>query len=750
VISRLALLLLAGVLAALWLDSQAPFRQLVESAAAAAGAPVVVTVLAAAWWAALRPPRLVAYWVPALAGVWLAALPLGRYHALEIGTAGEGRIIAVARWISLPHARGADADGLVELATGQHLRLRWPNAPPVRLGERWRLLINLRTPPPMDNPGRASAALGYLRDRVHGRATVLSSRLNQRLDQTPPRVDGLRARVVDGIQARVVERDAAALFCALAVGDTQFVSPQRWRVFNAVGITHLVAISGLHVTLFSLVVAALARRLWRWLPPLADLVRRESFAASLGVAAALGYAVLSGFSVPAQRTVMMLAAWHVVRGAARPAAAAPPLAVALVVVLLLDPLAPLSAGFWLSFVAVGVLLCIRALEPGAALHAIRELWHTQWSVALGLMPVTVAVFGSVSLAGLLVNMVAIPFFSLLLVPLLLSATLALCWAPALASPLLAAAEWLHGRCWPTLTQIAEAPHALWRLSPSWWWFVLAAPAVVLMLFPWRGALRLTALYALLPALWPAGSRIAPGEFAATVLDTGRNLAVIVRTAHHTLLFDDGETWGSEGAISTAVVVPALRALGVVALSRAIVPRLDRDRAAGLVAIAAEMPLAGLQSAPREGLPPEFSACRRGSWQWDAVRFELLDEQSCALRVVAGHGASLLLAGDLSAAGQMRLIDAAELHSTAVLVPAHAAASAWVPALINATAARFAVVAQSASGVQTAAVSRTVAAWRAAGAEVLVTGERGAIDMRSDGARLRVHGRHAARPADKAS
>ncbi len=279
---------------------------------------------------------------------------------------------------------------------------------------------------------------------MHAAGQVVPSALNHRLAPAAPGLDGLRERIAYAIAARVSERDAAALIIALAIGDTQRISVEQWRVFNAVGITHLVAISGLHVTLFCLAVAWIAGKLWDRMRCLQERTPRHTFATLLGLVAALGYALLAGWSVPTQRTLLMLAAWHSLRWAARPRPAARTLAAGLVGVLLLDPLAPLASGFWLSFLAVGALLVQGAVTPLQA-SGWRGHLHTQGYVMVALAPVTIAVFGSVSLAGLGVNLLAIPAFSLLLVPLILAAYAGVAFVAAARDPSVQAERIPHQR-----------------------------------------------------------------------------------------------------------------------------------------------------------------------------------------------------------------------------------------------------------------------------------------------------------------
>jgi competence protein ComEC len=650
------------------------------------------------------------------AGVLWAWWPLMIYDRACLPPAYDERVLVNAQLDGLPLRRGADEyfTALVrplhaEVTPAPVLRatLHWADAPPLRAGERWRLLVQLRAPAVAANPGSTGSAAQWLRQRVHASGQVLVSALDARLAPAPRSLDALRERIASAIAARVAERDAAALIIALAIGDTQRVSAEQWRVFNAVGITHLVAISGLHVTLFCQLCAALAGMLWGRCAPLQRRLPRHSCAAAAGLLASLGYALLAGWSVPTQRTLLMLATWHGLRMAARPRPAARTLASGLVGVLLLDPLAPLAAGFWLSFLAVGALLLQGALAA-QAVHGWRAMLHTQGQVTAALVPVTIAVFGSVSLAGLAVNLLAIPVFSLLLVPLILAATVVLGAWPALATGLFKLATLLIGLVWPVLRAAAGSPLALLRAAPPSWWYVLAAVAVAVALLPWRPWMRATALLALLPATVPVSTTQPQGGFAATVFDVGRGQAVLVRTAGHALLFDNGESWGSGGAASAARLLPALRYYDVRRLDVLLLPRLDTDRGAGVLALAAALPPRALLAGGGRALPPEFAPCRAGTrWRWDSVDFELLDAGACTLRV-STPGSILVLTGPLPSGGASRERQ-----------------SAW----FNSGAAQLALLSATARAAQGASVAAAMRSWHAAGAVVYVTGIDGALELR---------------------
>ena len=362
----------------------------------------------------------------------------------------------------------------------------------------------------------------------------------------------------------------------------------------------------------------------------------------------------------------------------------------------------------------------------------RALLSTQMYVMAALLPATVAVFGSVSLAGLGVNLVAIPLFSLLLVPLILGATLMLAVWPALATLLFKLAALLIACFWPALHAIASGPLAVLRIAPPTWWYLLAAAALVVGLLPWRPWMRCTALLALLPAAMPAAGRIAPGSLVATVFDVGRGEAVLVHTARHALLFDDGEVWGSGGAIAANSLVNALRYYHVHALDSIILPRLDGDRGAGVLALGAVLPLRSLAAGNSSALPPEFGACQSGAhWRWDGVDFEVLEAAACTLRVSAG-GSSLLLPGSaagLAGALETGAPDAGRVAQAIVLPAARSALAPRMAQTNDNAAAPWLLLCASAREAARPDTAAALRAWADAGARTRVTGLDGALEMR---------------------
>jgi competence protein ComEC len=655
------------------------------------------------------------------------------HRVLEPGA----RVLAEGRIVSIPERDGGSwrfelrtqrLDGAREPAVPRLLRVQWrdPHVEP-RAGERWRLLLKLQPLEETRNFAGLDAARFAFREGVHGSGRVLPSAMNELLLLAPASLDTVRARIATRVRESIADPDAASLVSALAVGVTSAMSRDQWRVFNATGTTHLVAISGLHITMFAWLAFRLARGAWRH--SMTRMVpAREPFALLLGLAAAGGYSLLAGLSVPTLRTWLMLALYVGARLMSRRVGSGRLWAMALIVVLLTDARAPLAAGFWLSFIAVGVLLAFAGDEQGES-TGWRAALRVQMTVMLALIPASLAIFGGLSIVGLGVNLVAIPVISLVFVPVVLAGALAAWLAPAIDGPFFTLAAQLYEWLWPAMVWCADAESvpAVWRGSPSGWWFVLAVPASLVWLCRWPWPLRLTASCALLPLLFAPDRSPEPGLARIDVLDAGRGATVLVRTRHHTLLFDTGDAWNTHGARLAGVVLPALDAAQVRGVDRLLLPTLDDDRASGAALLAQERGLAEAWAVapwPGNGMAVR---CRDARWTWDGVRFDAWSlARHCLLRISAGR-ASLLMSGDLDARGEQAMVDklGGALASDVVVMGRQASEIASSPQWIENTAPGLAVATGGIEGAQSR--RRVIDRWRRV-ARVLDTRRDGGIRL----------------------
>ncbi len=570
----------------------------------------------------------------------------------------------------------------------------------VHPGERWLFTVRLRRPHGLVNPygfdyeawllERGVGATGYVRQR--GKQERLTSR-NSWLD----RVEQAREAIRDRFQERLGATPAAGILAALAVGDQRAISAQEWRLFNRTGVTHLMSISGLHVTLVSGLAAWLVSFGWRRVPGAVLRLPARKAAAAAAIAAALAYTLLAGFAVPAQRTFYMVAVVAAALWCGRIASPARTLALALALVVALDPWAPLAPGLWLSFGAVALIFYVAGSEWRLAQWA-----RMQWAITLGLAPAALLLFGQLSIAGPLANALAIPLVSIVVTPLvLLAALLPFDWLLGLAAWLV---EWLLR----FLEWCAALPGALWQQHvPPVWAAALAIAGAVWMLAPRGVPWRAAGLALMAPAFALAPAAPASGEAWVSALDVGQGLAVVVRTATRTLLYDAGPAYGPDADGGGRIVVPLLRGAGVGGIDLLVASHEDSDHLGGALTVLETLEVGALASSlprthPLNSLVPAYSRCAAGRrWEWDGVRFEFLhppqgwdgarrNNQSCVLRVEAG-GAAVLLSGDIERAAEQHLVKAGGLKADVLLTPHHGSRTSSSEEFIAAVAPRWTVV-----------------------------------------------------------
>lgn len=651
------------------------------------------------------------YWAAALAHIRLAdALP----------PTAEGRDIRITGVVAtLPQfdSRGVRFEFDVERVLTEdtnvprHIAITWWGSPPredrlrsvpdLHAGERWQLTVRLRRPRGTANPNgfdyeawlleRNIRAVGYVRPKTDNR------RLTSMVHAPQYWIEAARAVLRERIQRALPDEPYGGVLVALAVGDQRAIPPEQWQIFTRTGVNHLMSISGLHVTMVSGLVFALAYWLWRRNPRLTLELPAGKAALLFGLAAALGYTLLAGFAVPAQRTLYMLAVTAAALWFGMASRISVVLAAALFVVLLLDPWAVLAPGFWLSFGAVAVIMYVTV---GRIVRAdwLRNWATVQWAVTLGLVPPLLVLFQQVSIVSPVANAVAIPIVSLIVVPLTLLGV-----AVPFDFPL-HAAHLVMSWCMLLLEWMSEAPMAVWQqhIPPPWTALAAVAGAAWLLLprgFParWLGAVAFLPLFFLTPP------RLADGEAKLTVLDVGQGLAVVVQTRDHALLYDTGPAFSPGADSGTRTILPYLRASGIHALDGLIVSHDDIDHSGGATSVLHALPVEWLLTSlpDMDPLPleaEEAMRCHSGQyWVWDGVQFEVLgptresyedakikdNDRSCVLRI-ATRGGNILLPADIERRAEHALLDQhrAELFADVLVAPHQGSKTSSTPEFVD--------------------------------------------------------------------
>ncbi len=552
-------------------------------------------------------------------------------------------------YLPRPH-RGQDATSLVDV-------------PELQPGQRWQLAVRLKRPRGLLNPGGFDSERKALETGITATGHVRAGGDNRLLGKAAD-VDRWRGAIAERIDAAEPDARIASLLRGLAVGDRRDFGDRDWTTLRRTGVGHLFSISGLHVGMVAIFAGALAMALTWLFPRLLRIAPRRYWALPPALLAAAGYALLAGFEVPTRRTLAMIAAAGLALLLRRRVGLWQGWCLALALVLLIDPLAMTSIGFWLSYGGVAWLLL--AAQGRAPQPMWRSALQAQWAVSIGLLPIGIGFFAQASWVSPLVNLIAIPWVTVLVVPVLLLSLPAMWLWPDAADALIGLSGGLLRPLMTMLDAISDWPGAAaWLPEPTALAVTAAVVVAIVFLLPVARPVRLMSLPLLLPLFWPAMPALPEGGIALQVLDVGQGTSVLVRTRQHALLFDTGARHANGFDLGEAVVVPALRALGVRRLDALVVSHADNDHAGGAAAVLREFPVSRVLL----GEPvPDIAGgpCHAPEhWRWDGVDFHLLhppprypargNEISCVLKIESSLG-SVLLTGDAGEVAELRMLN----------------------------------------------------------------------------------------------
>ena len=676
------------------------------------------------------------------------------------------------------------------------LRLTWylPTAE-IRPGQRWRLNVRLKRPHGFANPGLFDYGRWLALRGIGATGYVMSSPTPERLQEASWSVDGIRDQLLLQLNRQLGDHPQSPIIAALALGDRSRIRDQQWQIIRDSGTSHLLAISGLHIGLVGAFCWWLGARLWRlqsrWLLRLpAPMVGALS-----GWAGAFGYALISGLAVPAQRALIMFTVIAIGGLMRRELINRRSYLLALVLVLIWQPMAVLQPGFWLSF---GALLLIwwallgrsrrpvevtspESVDGGSGFSVFIQgfteqltawagwlvrLTQIQFVLWLGLLPLGLLFFDQFSWVAMPANLVAIPVVTLLVLPLTLLGTLLMVIFQSLGGALLWLAAEVMDWLWLFLEWLVVSASFLQTMP----WQVPAQSSLLVVFVALVGGFWLTAprgfparwlgIGCLLPILTlgsgfnlPFSTEAEQGHFSVQVVDVGQGLAVIVTTAHHTLVYDTGARFSERFDSGADLIRPLLRGQGRDQIDRLVISHGDSDHAGGLVGLLRSVSVKNLCSGTVEQLPvnngwqvdwPKPVACASGGkWLWDGVQFEFLhqphsetttdNDRSSVLRI--GGKTGLLLTGDISAAAEQRLINGLagadepeRLSAQVMLVPHHGSRHSSSHRFLKKVKPVLAIVSSGYANRFNHPHPLTVERYQVAGIELINTAVQGAITL----------------------
>ncbi len=692
-----------------------------------------------------------------LIGFTVMGIAAMAHRADQLDVGFQGRSLSFSAEIEgFPTADAASTRFLVRPVDRKDLprriRLTWNDAETIpSIGETWRLHVRLKRPRGFANPGGFDFEGWLFRQRIGATGYVEGNNRNYRIHgERPDLIDRMRARFVARVASGLPQDDASAVLMAIGVGARHRIDRSQWDLYARTGTSHLMAISGLHI---GLAAGGTFFLCWVVLAPFCTRRNIRDIAVSGAMLAALVYTTMSGFAVPARRALLMTIFAGLVlllRRRLRPELL---LVIPCLVVFVSEPLTILAPGFKLSFAAVAILFLVARQHfrfvpmkccPGAAMTvtAIARLADLQLALLAGLFPLTVLIFDRFAAIAPAVNMLVLPIFNFITVPLTLMGAALDGPVEATGSHLLRLAHVSIGGILWLVAIAGELESASYQTRHLGFVFALVAtiPLLFVLLPPaWPG--RKLAVIAIVATLIYRPSQPPPRCFDYHILDVGQGLAVVLQTHRHALVFDTGPSFPNGSNTAELVVLPFLHGRGIDRLDKLIISHGDLDHAGGANSVITAFNDADmLVGEPLPDVDRNQRRCVAGDrWQWNSIEFAFLhprenvtwdrNNSSCVLLVKAGHF-SLLLTGDLESPAEKlllhrRLIPAADI----VVVPHHGSGTSSSLPFVDATGPVLAVVSSGFRNRWSFPKHEVVTRWEASGSNVLNTATMGAVSQR---------------------
>jgi competence protein ComEC len=707
---------------------------------------ILLCVGACAWW------RVTSMW--RCLGVFAFAIALACLHgswslSQRLSHVMDAEIVGTVKGLPISDEESTRFEFTITESShafliGKQVRLSiYGHEVPLKSGARWRFQVSLKPPRGVLNPGGFDFERRALEHHIAAVGHVKKPEYAKLISQQHG-MDAWREHTSALIASSILD-DAARFVQALVLGDTRQLSDEDWLLLRAHGLTHLIAISGFHVGLVAGFAALFIRALYFLWPRLGRVCSLPQGAAFAAMLAAFMYTMMAGFALPTWRTCLMISVIALARISRRHALFRQSIALSLIVILVLNPLSVLSAGFWLSFIGViWLALCMPSGQNFRQLKwrdHLRLFLQSQWVALVGLLPLSIWFFGQTSLLAPISNLIAIPLISLVIVPLALLGLLSSFFYLPLATVFWKLSAAVMDFFWQLLLYINEPKSMLLALpEPSLLALTMAMIGGFILLHPRAVPGKTLSLCLFLPLMLPNTPSPKANEVDISLIDVGQGLSLLVKTQHHALLYDAGPGIPGKFDRGESIVIPTLQAIGVRELDSIVISHGDLDHAGGLTSVRRYFSDAEVL-APEGWRDQTMKPCLKAQrWQWDGVAFEFLhppphypyqrNESSCVLRIQT-KSQSILLTGDIGQWVEKRLINeqATKIDVDVLLVPHHGSQSSSSSEFIHATSPKLALIASGADNRFHHPRPLVLARYESAGIETAGSVENGFLRFR---------------------
>lgn len=584
-----------------------------------------------------------------------------------------------------------------QVLTASALMSCYQSCPNVQAGDYWRLHVKLKKAKNLRNPGSFDYERWLKSRHIDWIGTIQnkpSELVTRDFIHYPLLI--LRQQMACALSASHLDIISQGIVEALTLGITTHIDVSNWDLFRKTGTTHLMVISGAHIGFIAGMIYNLVTWLWCWFPRLCLLLPAQKMASSVAFLIAACYSLLASFSASTQRALIMCFFMFLPNFIDQKIRIWQSLRYALLVVLVLEPHSVLMPGFYLSFLAVAILVCA---NQKFQCKGLKKMGLLQMACLVGLMPLTLFWFSYGAINGFFANLLAIPWVSFIIVPISLLTILLGQWGIFSYNTLLLSKSihllltylaWVDSFSWMNLkysvTQI---------LSP----LAFMTGLCLLIIMP-IARLAPAALILLLIACFPFHETIKADTAQMDVLDVGQGLAIVIRTAKHVLVYDAGVQLYQGGDMGQRVVIPYLDTLNIKRLDKVIISHPDLDHRGGLPSLEKKYPIDEL-------LVDNPAFYKRGKschdypdWTWDGISFHFFanpsalqtkNNSSCVLQI-SNSKHRFLLTGDIENQAEKYLIKTygTRLSSQVLVIPHHGSKTSSSNYFLDSVSPKYAI------------------------------------------------------------